>query len=97
VKRPEYARIRVPALAFFAPPGSVADLPGYARGRVDDATLTQAVIAMQERVRVDRALFAREVLGAKVVDLVGASHYVFLSNPDDVVREIGTFAGMISR
>jgi non-heme chloroperoxidase len=97
VKKPDYARTRVPALAVFAPPGSPADLPAYLEARVDEVALAQAVTAMQEDVRANRELFVGELKDGKAVDLIGANHYVFLSNPDEVLREIRLFVNALPR
>jgi len=39
--------------------------------------------------RIDR--INRAAGGARVVELWGADHYVFLSNPDDVLREMRAY------
>lgn len=34
--------------------------------------------------------------GVRIVDLPGANHYLFLSNPDDVIRELKAFLAATS-
>jgi pimeloyl-ACP methyl ester carboxylesterase len=41
--------------------------------------------------RAQREMFRRDVKGSRVVELSGANHYVFISNPDDVVHAMREF------
>lgn len=43
--------------------------------------------------RSQREAFRRDVKGSRVVELPGANHYVFITNPDDVVRAMREFLG----
>jgi len=83
----KYAAIRVPSLAIFASPHDLG--PWLARTtdpKVHDALAqTEALAAQQAKA------FEEGVPGARVVRLVGANHYVFLSNEADVLRELRAF------
>ncbi len=91
VQKPAYWQIHVPALAIYAVPRSVRDLPGY---RDDDAVRA----AYEDRYRftvsqqtINQKRFRDNVSDGHVVEILGASHYVFLSNEADVLREITGF------
>jgi len=91
VQKPDYSHIHVPALAIYAAPRSVRDLPGY---RDDDGSRT----AFEERYRftvdqqrINQTRFHDGMSDGHVVQIPGASHYVFLSNESDVLREVSAF------
>ena len=46
-------------------------------------------------VRAQATAFERGVLGSRVVRLSNATHFVFISNEADVVREINAFVGRL--
>jgi len=88
---PHYAGVRAPALAIYAP----CDSSRMAYwGRLDAAVRDSAraflarTAAWCER---ERASFRDGVVGAQVVLLPGANHYVFLSNRDTVVARLRSF------
>jgi pimeloyl-ACP methyl ester carboxylesterase len=98
VKRPDYARIRIPALSVQSlPPASVAAAraanvfnPSMFPGATDSA-LDDAFSAIRALTRAQTSAFEKALQGARNVELVGASHHDFLSHPDDVIREIRAF------
>jgi non-heme chloroperoxidase len=104
LKKPDYGRIRVPALSIQSlPPASMAEaraaklaLPAMFPG-ASDAALDEAFTAIRNLTRANTGAFERELAGAKNVELVGASHHDFLSNPDEVLREIRIFAAGVDR
>ena len=88
-----YRKIRAPTLAVFAVLTSPSDMnPRY-------ATADSAYRAAADRyfalyvpyLAAQRARFAREVAGARAVELPGARHELFLSNEADVLREVRSF------
>lgn len=91
VKRPDYARFRISALSITSlAPASVADVPDHVAGPGDgaiDAFYTQ----VRKVTRAQTSAFVNAVPGARDVELVGADHLNFLSNPDDVLREVRSF------
>ncbi|MBI3667823.1 MAG: alpha/beta hydrolase [Acidobacteria bacterium] len=93
VQKPDYARIRVPVLAFFASPRSLEDQ--MQRYKPQDAAERAA---MKQQYAIDLAIRKRHmrdlqsgVPAARVIELPGASPYIFLSNEADVLRELRAF------
>ena len=90
----DYSQIRVPVLAFVGYP----DLPQHQiqENHVTDAaerTIVEAVFGTyvgMTKNRIKRINGA--AAGARVVELWGANHFVFLSNEADVLRELRVFA-----
>ena len=101
VKRPHYADMRVPALSLQSmPPATVSEaraLKLWTAGRwpnvgdVSESAVNQLFASVRKVTRAQTEAFEKELKGAKNVDLVGANHVNFASNPDDVLREIRTF------
>jgi pimeloyl-ACP methyl ester carboxylesterase len=98
VKRPDYARMRIPALSLQSlPPASVSEgrasntlSPGMFAGASDSA-VNELFTAIRNVTRANTDAFERELKGSRNVELIGASHHNFLSNPDDVLRELRVF------
>jgi non-heme chloroperoxidase len=89
----DYSRIRVPVLAFIGYPPLPQD---QIRGNhITDANELMVVYAVfgsnvgMIRKRIKRIENAAG--GARLVDLWGANHFVFLSNEADVLREMRLF------
>jgi non-heme chloroperoxidase len=82
----KYSKIPVPILAIFADPHNLGPMPGVdpvsrAAYEARDKTTTEAQVAA----------FASGIPAAQVVRLPYASHYVFLTNEADVLREMNAF------
>jgi hypothetical protein len=100
-KRPDYARMKIPALSIQSiAPESVSEgralkvlIPGRWPnvGDVSESALNELFAAVRKTSRAQTDTFEKEFKGARNVELVGANHYDFLSNPDDVLREIRKF------
>jgi non-heme chloroperoxidase len=98
VKRPDYARMRIPALSLQSlPPASVSEgrasntlSTGMFAG-VSDSALNELFAAIRNVTRANTDVFEKELKGSRNIELIGASHHNFLSNPDDVLREIRAF------
>ena len=93
VEHPAYARIAVPALAFYAVADSVPDLiAGYAALDSAGRAAAQKVFGVfTPFARSAREQFQREVKQGRVIELHGAHHYVFISNATEVAREMRAF------
>ena len=92
--RPDYSRIRVPVLAIYQreePFEEVAARFAISNERQRAALLQQYTATRALYVRWQRDLRAA-VPSARIVDLTGASLYMFLSDEADVLREIRTFS-----
>jgi non-heme chloroperoxidase len=95
--KPDYSRISVPVLALY-----------QAQGPFEEVAAQYAIHTEQERTALrqeydaTRALYSRwqrdllaAVPAAKIVELPGASLYMFLSNEADVIRELRAFAATV--
>lgn len=96
----DYSQIRSPVLAlvvYDTPEGTPQDQAR--KYHVTDAaerTIVDAVYGLyigMARIRIDRINHAAG--GARVVELWGADHFVFLSNEADVLRELRSFLGTL--
>jgi pimeloyl-ACP methyl ester carboxylesterase len=98
-KKRDYSRIRVPVLSLFAVFRS-ADDP-LRQDMPKDPQERAAVEAFEAATMVYIKRYEKSLLsavpGARIVELPGANHYVFLSNEAEVMREITLFiAGLHS-
>jgi pimeloyl-ACP methyl ester carboxylesterase len=96
----DYSEIRSPVLAFVVydtPDGTPQDqIRKYHVSDAAQRTIVEAVYGLyigMARIRIDR--ISRASGGARVVDLWGADHFVFLSNEGDVLRELRAFLGAL--
>jgi hypothetical protein len=92
--KPDYRPIRVPVLALFrtAPPFSEVERESPPRNEQEREALRQKYAFGRAMVsRWERDLLAG-VPTARIVELPGANLYMFLSNEDDVLREVRAFA-----
>lgn len=94
VQKPDYHSIRVPALAIYAVPRTAKDV-AQQWYKLDDPNVQLAVerayaIGIQSIEEAGRE-FQDGSPERRVVHLRGADHYVFLSNEEDVLRELKAF------
>ena len=94
VQKPDYARITVPALALYAAPRTwkemMPDAPEIKEP--EQLSATERVVAQMAKMRKHMAdEFRSGVAKSSVVEITGASHYLFRTNLDDVLREIVGF------
>jgi pimeloyl-ACP methyl ester carboxylesterase len=86
-----YTKIPLPALAIFAAPhGELSRMAAalYA----DDATKREALLENDRaKVTAQADAFREGVPGSKVVVLPNASHFIFKSNEEDVIKEMNSF------
>jgi non-heme chloroperoxidase len=89
----ELATITEPVLALWALPRSVEDWYPY-WGSLDSLGRSRLQLSFDDQIVVRRAhwqTFREKVPGARVVSLVGARHYIFLSHPRQVADAMRTF------
>ncbi len=90
---PDYRAVRTPALAIYAVVDSAAQVfprwPSLDRRDRESAELFTRIL--QAWAATERARFARELPAAQVLELHGANHYVFASNPEQVVKAMRAF------
>lgn len=93
VEHPDYHAIRVPILAIYAVYLTPGDLiPRYKTADPTTRDLLDQVFALwQPFARSQRALLRNAAPQARLAEIPAASHYVFLSHPDQVLREMRVF------
>lgn len=93
VQKPDYAHIHIPVLAFFAFPASAEQqAPWYMpRGEAEKEIMEKVYGMDLAEWQKDVADFRKSLPDARTVTLIGANHYVFISNEDDVIRELRGF------
>jgi non-heme chloroperoxidase len=94
IGKPDYAKVKVPALAIFAIPDPNAPLAPWF-----DANDPGVMAALAERARLSDALrresielFRRGVAKGQVIEMPNARHYIIQSNQDEVLQAIEDFA-----
>jgi non-heme chloroperoxidase len=99
--RRNYAGIRVPVLALFEfPATSLSGLrPDEPPPRNDEERAAWLAVGAATRAFTDRwvAALKRGVPEARIVDLPGAGHYVFITREAEVVREVRAFVSARER
>ena len=89
--KPDYARLRVPALAIYAQLTSIQELPGYkGNDEVVKAALEEYRALISARQLLEMKSFEAGAANARVARIPG-SHYFFLSNREDTYREVDSF------
>lgn len=94
VEKPNYAQIRVPALALYAAPRTWSEMMPGAPKLTDpqQRAAAERVVALAARTRkYMEDTFRSGVKNSRVVEIPGASHYVFRSNEAEVLGEILAF------
>jgi non-heme chloroperoxidase len=90
---PNYATVRVPALAIYAVPDSAPQVfPAW--GTLDPTARVAArhfTAVLQAWAAAERSRFRRELPAGQVVELHGANHYVFFSHAAEVTRAMRAF------
>jgi pimeloyl-ACP methyl ester carboxylesterase len=100
VEKPDYAHIRVPALALYAAPRTWKEMmPGVPEFTdPEKRAAAERVVARAARTRrYMEDTFHSGVSNSRVVEIAGASHYIFRTNESDVLREIRTFLKSLSQ
>lgn len=99
-QKPGYAHITIPALALYAAPRTwkemMPDAPDFTKA--DQVAAADKVVAQMAKMRKNMAdQFRSGVAKSRVVEIPGASHYLFKTHEDDVVREMLVFLGGLNR
>jgi pimeloyl-ACP methyl ester carboxylesterase len=93
MKKPDYASIRVPALAFAAYPALLEQqLQEYELGTDQDRQAVEDLYAADQKYLkqfIDD--FQNAQPEARVIKMIGASHHIFISNQADVLFEMRSF------
>jgi non-heme chloroperoxidase len=101
MKKRDYSGIRVPVLAISEspPPTSIDQLgPDDPQPRNDEERAAQIAFGLATKAYVDRWVsnLKRSVPDARIVELAGAGHYVYLTRERDVLREMHDFVAQMS-
>ena len=96
-RKPDWARVRVPVLAVFLTPGPFEEeAKGYV---IENGRQREALRLRLQAGRIMATKWERDLLAgvpdAKIVELPGASLFMFLSHEADVMREIRAFAASL--
>ncbi|MCU1327960.1 MAG: Tropinesterase [Bryobacterales bacterium] len=100
VEKPDYARIRVPAMALYAAPRTWKEMVPGAPDFDDPEKRAAAerVVAHTARTRkLMEDMFQSGVTNSRVIEIPGASHYVFQTNEADVLRHMREFLAGLDR
>ena len=90
----DYESIRVPVLALFTAPSSPSDVTAGAYQPKDDQEWTamdEVYVAVLNEINTDKKSLQSGLPSARVIDVPGANHFIFLSNEADVLRELRAF------
>ena len=93
VEHPDYRSIRSPMLAIYAVyerPEQLAPRYRFADEETRDA-LGQVFAMWQAFAKSQRILFRQSAPAARVVEIQGASHYIFISDRERVLQEVRAF------
>ena len=93
LEKPDFTRIKVPVLAFFAAPISLEDeILKYQPRNEDQRSAVEQQYRFEMAVR-DRHVqdLKKGVPSARIVELSNANFYIFLSNEGDLLRELQSF------
>ena len=93
VETPNYAGVKAPALGIYSVPVKASDVIPWLTPRSPEWALAQAFLqdALIPFYDEQRARFKTQLSGSTVLEIPGANHYIFISHPDQVAREINTF------
>jgi len=94
VQKPDYARIRLPALAVYAAPGTWTEMvPGSSEfADPEKRAAAKRIIEYAAQTRqVMEEMFRSGVADSRVVEIPGASHYLFQTKRAEVLRNIRAF------
>ncbi len=97
VEHPNYESIRAPALAIYAVPRTPVQLiprytTGYEAGDRETRQVLDRIFEIWEpAAKAQRDRFRKAVADARVVELHEASHYLFISHQERVLREVRAF------
>ena len=93
VQRPSYEKIAAPALAIYAVKKTPQQMfPAYESSDPKmQAALRTIFTSESEFQRKQREQFLREMKNGRAIRIIGANHYVFISNREEVLRDVDSF------
>jgi non-heme chloroperoxidase len=92
--KPDYPRVKLPALAIYAFADPHAPLPAWYDANDPElrANLAERARLLDAMKRESIDLFRRGVANGQVLEMQNASHFIFQSNPQEVLEAIEKFA-----
>ena len=95
--KPQYSSISIPSLAFVAYPIAVEEqLKDYEIKTADERKAVEDLYAADQKyLKEFTENFERNVPDARLLRMVGARHYIFISNESDVLYEMRRFMGRL--
>jgi len=100
VEKPDYARISAPALALYAAPRTWKEMMPESPEFTDAEKVAAAEKVVEHLASMRKYMadtFRSGVANSRVMEIPGASHYVFQTNEADVLREMRAFLGSLER
>lgn len=98
IKR-DYSHIQVPVLAFsdFMRQPDASSQRGTYQPQTDEERAAVKAVSAATKIYIDRwvANLKKQIPDARLVDLPGSDHFVFISHESDVLRELRTFVATI--
>ena len=93
IRKPDYAAIRAPVLAFFAMPPILADQIAQDRPQDDEERAALAQKYASDLAIVNRHMsdLKKGVPSARIIAIPSANFYIFLSNEAELLNEIPRF------
>jgi len=97
VQAPDYAALKVPALAIYAQPDPAAALPPWFDPNDEElmAKLAERSRIAAEMKRSSIELFRKNAANSQILELRDATHYIIQSNQDQVLEALERFAGKL--
>jgi len=87
--RPDYTKIKAPALSFYAISGLPLWIPSDEEARRKAREFLDNANAPYQRKNIEK--FKSEMRRGRVIEVRDSHHYLFIKNLDEVVREMRTF------
>jgi pimeloyl-ACP methyl ester carboxylesterase len=87
--RPDYTKIKAPALAFYAINGLQLWVPQNEESRRKAQEFLDNVNLPYQRKNIEK--FRREMKQGRIIELRNSHHYLFIKNQNEVVREMRKF------
>lgn len=97
--KPDYERVRVPVLAFYRTPTTMAEAVRKYRpaNESETAALRQYIGYSRQMIEKFREGLVNGVPWAQVVEMPGANLYMFLSHEEEVLRQMRAFLDRVSK
>jgi pimeloyl-ACP methyl ester carboxylesterase len=99
VRKRDYSGVRVPVLAIVTLPGPAGNLMGghyQPKNEEERVAMDESFKTVVRYIKRSEERLQSEVPGARIIEMPGADHHVFLSDETDVLRELRKFSEGLS-